>query len=81
VTINRISQALAIQLDKDRLIQFVGDQLRDLFRAPIAYVSLLDRATMMLQFPYAFGEKCSAQALRLWAHIADHSQRSATAHQ
>ena len=56
VTINRISQALATQLDKDRLIQFVGDQVRDLFRAPIAYVSLLDRATMMLHFPYAYGE-------------------------
>ena len=56
VTINRISQALATQLDKKHLIQFVGDQVRDLFRAPIAYVSLLDRATMMLQFPYTFGE-------------------------
>ena len=56
VTINRITQALATQLDKDRLIQFVGDEVRDLFRAPICYVSLLDRATMMLQFPYAFGE-------------------------
>lgn len=56
VTINRISQALATQLDKDHLIQLVGDQVRDLFRAPIAYLSLLDRATMMLQFPYTFGE-------------------------
>lgn len=56
MTINRISQALATQLDRSGLIQFVGDQVRDLFRAPIAYVSLLDRATMMLQFPYAFGE-------------------------
>jgi signal transduction histidine kinase/CheY-like chemotaxis protein len=56
VTINRITQALAIQLDTDRLIQFVGDQVRDLFQAPIAYVSLLDRATMTLHFPYAYGE-------------------------
>jgi signal transduction histidine kinase/CheY-like chemotaxis protein len=56
VTINRITQALATQLDKDSLIQFVGDQVRDLFRAPIAYVSLLDRSTMVLQFPYSFGE-------------------------
>jgi signal transduction histidine kinase/DNA-binding response OmpR family regulator len=56
VTINRISQALATELDKNRLIQFVGDQVRDLFRAPIAYVSLLDRPTMMLRFPYTFGE-------------------------
>jgi signal transduction histidine kinase/CheY-like chemotaxis protein len=56
VTVNRITQALATQLDKDRLIQLVGDQVRDVFHAPIAYVSLLDRATMMLQFPYTFGE-------------------------
>lgn len=56
VTINRISQALATELDKDRLVQFVGDQVRDLFHSPIAYVSLLDRTTMMLQFPYTFGE-------------------------
>src|SRR6266700_2314719 len=56
VTINRITQALATQLDKDSLIQFVGDQVRDLFHAPIAYVSLLDRSTMVLQFPYSFGE-------------------------
>jgi signal transduction histidine kinase/DNA-binding response OmpR family regulator len=56
ITINRITQALATQLDKDGLIQLVGDQVRDVFRAPIAYVALLDRATMMLQFPYTFGE-------------------------
>jgi len=56
VTINNITQALATQLDKDGLIQLVGDQVRDLFHAPIAYVSLLNRATMMLEFPYTFGE-------------------------
>jgi signal transduction histidine kinase/FixJ family two-component response regulator len=55
-TINRITQALSAQLDSDRLIQLVGDQVRDLFHAPIAYVALLDRATMMLQFPYKYGE-------------------------
>jgi signal transduction histidine kinase/DNA-binding response OmpR family regulator len=57
VTINRITQALATQLDKDQLIQLVGDQVRELFHAPIVYVSLLDRATMMLDFPYTFGEE------------------------
>jgi signal transduction histidine kinase/CheY-like chemotaxis protein len=56
VTINRISQALASQLDKEGLIQFVGDEVRNLFHAPIAYVSLLDRASMMLTFPYTYGE-------------------------
>jgi signal transduction histidine kinase/CheY-like chemotaxis protein len=56
VTINRISQALVSQLDKDRLIHFVGEEVRELFHAPIAYVCLLDRTTMMLEFPYTFGE-------------------------
>jgi signal transduction histidine kinase/CheY-like chemotaxis protein len=61
VTVNRITQALATQLDKDRLIELVGDQVRDVFHAPIAYVSLLDRTTMMLQFPYTFGEDAPAR--------------------
>jgi signal transduction histidine kinase/CheY-like chemotaxis protein len=56
VTINRISQALVAQLDKDRLIQFVGEEVRELFHAPIAYVCLLDRTSMTLEFPYTFGE-------------------------
>ena len=60
-TINRITQALATQLDKDSLIQLVGDQVRDVFRAPIAYVALFDRATMMLHFPYSFGENASSR--------------------
>ena len=59
VTINRISQALATQLDKSRLIEFVGEQVREMFHAPIVYVSLLDRASMMLHFPYAHGEEAS----------------------
>ncbi len=61
VTINRITQALATRLDKDGLVQFVGDQVRDLFHAPIAYVCLLDRATMMLQFVYTYGEDTKAR--------------------
>ena len=60
-TINRITQALSTQLDMDRLIQLVGDQVRDVFHAPIAYVSLLDRATMMLHFPYTFGEDAESR--------------------
>jgi signal transduction histidine kinase/CheY-like chemotaxis protein/ligand-binding sensor domain-containing protein len=60
-TINRITQALSRQLDMDSLIQLVGDQVRELFHAPIAYVSLLDRGTMMLQFPYTYGEEAEAR--------------------
>ena len=61
VTINRISQALVSQLDKDRLIQFVGEEVRELFHAPIAYVCLLDRASMMLEFPYTHGESAQSR--------------------
>jgi signal transduction histidine kinase/CheY-like chemotaxis protein/ligand-binding sensor domain-containing protein len=55
-TINRITQALSTQLDMDRLIPLVGDQVRDLFHAPIVYLALLDRSTMTINFPYTFGE-------------------------
>jgi signal transduction histidine kinase/DNA-binding response OmpR family regulator len=61
LTINRITQALATQLDKDRLLQLVGDQVRELFHAPIVYVALLDRTTMMLHFPYTYGEDASSR--------------------
>jgi signal transduction histidine kinase/CheY-like chemotaxis protein/ligand-binding sensor domain-containing protein len=55
-TVNRITQALSSQLDTDSLIQLVGDQARDLFHASIAYVALMNRATMMIHFPYYFGD-------------------------
>lgn len=60
-TINRITQALSAQLDSDPLIQLVGDQVRDLFLAPITYVALLDRGTMMLHFPYLYGEEIGSR--------------------
>lgn len=55
-TINHITQALSTQLDMDSAIHLVGEQVREVFQAPIAYVALLDRASMMLSFPYAYGE-------------------------
>jgi signal transduction histidine kinase/CheY-like chemotaxis protein/ligand-binding sensor domain-containing protein len=61
ITINRITQALASQLDRNRLIEFVGDQVRDVFHAPVVYVSLLDRTTMTLHFPYTWGEEAQAR--------------------
>lgn len=61
VTINRITQALASQLDQERLLQLVGDQVRELFHAPISFVSLLDRETMTLHFPYTYGINVPSQ--------------------
>jgi signal transduction histidine kinase/DNA-binding response OmpR family regulator len=61
LTVNRITQALSSQLEKDRLIQLVGEQIQDLFHASIAYIALLDRSTMMLHFPYTFGEEVQSR--------------------
>jgi signal transduction histidine kinase/CheY-like chemotaxis protein len=60
-TINRITQALSTKLELSSLIQIVGDQVRDLFKAPVAYVALLDRATMMINFPYQYGEETQSR--------------------
>ncbi|MDZ7344581.1 MAG: response regulator, partial [candidate division KSB1 bacterium] len=58
-TVNSISEALASQLNQDDLIQLVGEQIRQVFRANIVYVALLDKATNMIHFPYSFGEDAS----------------------
>ena len=55
-TVNNISKALASQLNPGELIQFVGDQLRDLFKANIVYLALLDTKTKMIHFRYQYGE-------------------------
>ena len=55
-TVNRISRALASQLEFDALIDLVGEQMRETFDADIVYLALHDRETDMLHFPYYFGD-------------------------
>ena len=55
-TVNSISKALASQLNADDLIKMVGDQLRDLFKANIVYLALLNPKTRMINFPYQYGD-------------------------
>jgi signal transduction histidine kinase/ligand-binding sensor domain-containing protein/CheY-like chemotaxis protein len=55
-TINQISQALVGQADLKDLIQLVGNELRDLFKANIVYIALLDSKTKMINFPYQYGD-------------------------
>jgi len=62
-TVNNISKALASQLNPSELIQFVGDQLRDLFKANIAYLALLNKKTKMIYFPYQYGEIMPARKI------------------
>jgi GAF domain-containing protein len=62
-TVNTISRALVAQLDLDALVHLVGEQMRETFRADIAYVALLDRKTGIIDFPYAFGDIMNAMPL------------------
>ena len=55
-TVNRISQALASELELDSLIDLTGEQLRETFDADIVYVALLDPHTHLIHFPYQHGE-------------------------
>ena len=49
---NDIGQAVARQLDLSGLINLVGDQIRDVFQADIAYVALLDPDADAIEFRY-----------------------------
>ena len=55
-TVNSISKVLASQLDAEDLIKLVGDQLKDMFKANIVYLALLNKKTKIIHFPYQFGD-------------------------
>ncbi len=56
-TVNTVSQQLAAKLDVDALIELVGEQIRTVFKADLAYVALLDRTTNLIEFRYQYGEE------------------------
>ena len=56
-TVNAVSQQLSGKLDVAALIQLVGEQITNVFRADIAYVALLDHERGMIDFPYQYGDR------------------------
>jgi GAF domain-containing protein/CheY-like chemotaxis protein len=62
-TINTVSDALAGTLDLDTVIALVGEQIRNVFHADIAYVALLDEENRQITFPYQYGENLRALPL------------------
>jgi signal transduction histidine kinase/CheY-like chemotaxis protein len=56
-TVNTVSQQLAGKLDLAALLELVGEQIRTVFKADIAYVALLDRASGIIEFPYQYGDE------------------------
>ena len=55
--INTVSEALVAEPELDSMIQLIGDQTRDIFKADIVYVALLDRSSNLINFPYQVGEE------------------------
>ena len=62
-TVNSISKALASQLDPDDLIKLVGDQIKNLFKANIVYLALLNQKTKIIHFPYQYGDDLAPMKL------------------
>ncbi len=56
-TIDNISRALASELELGTLIPQVGEQVRQVFNAQIAYLALLDKATNTIHFHYGYGDE------------------------
>jgi signal transduction histidine kinase/CheY-like chemotaxis protein len=56
-TVNSISKALVSQLELNALIQLVGDQMYQLFRADDVYVALLDKKADIINFPYQISKE------------------------
>ena len=55
-TVNTVSRELPSELGVGHLINLVGEQVRNVFKADIAYVALLDESSHMINFPYTYGE-------------------------
>lgn len=62
-TVNNISKALASLLNAEDLIKMVGDHLKDLFKANIVYLALLNEKTKVIHFPYQYGEAMPVRML------------------
>ncbi len=56
-TVNTVGNALAGELDLSALIELVGEQIRTVFKADIAYVALLDVESNVINFPYQYGQR------------------------
>jgi GAF domain-containing protein/CheY-like chemotaxis protein len=54
--ISTVSQALVAETDLDSIIQLVGSQMREIFKADIVYVAMLDKDANLIRFPYNHGE-------------------------
>jgi PAS domain S-box-containing protein len=50
--VNDVGSALAAQIDLDPLVEQIGEQMRQTFKADIVYVALFDPVSGLIEFPY-----------------------------
>jgi GAF domain-containing protein/CheY-like chemotaxis protein/anti-sigma regulatory factor (Ser/Thr protein kinase) len=55
--VNQVSQALTAEIELSALLELVGEEIRETFKADIAYVALLDKREGVIRFPYNYGEE------------------------
>ena len=55
-TINTVSQQLGGKLELAPLLDLVGEQIRTVFNADVAYVALYNPDTGIIDFPYQYGD-------------------------
>jgi signal transduction histidine kinase/uncharacterized protein YigA (DUF484 family) len=60
-TVNKISKAMVSQLEFDALMNLVGEQMRDTFKADIVYLAIHDTINNTLSFPYCYGDKSESR--------------------
>jgi signal transduction histidine kinase/CheY-like chemotaxis protein len=56
-TVNAVGQAAASELEVQSLMELVGNKVREVFDAPIAYLALHERTEGMIRFPYGVGRE------------------------
>ena len=56
-TVNTVSQQLSGKLEVGALLELVGEEVRRLFNADVAYVALLEPRENRIYFPYQHGEE------------------------
>ncbi|HKK11672.1 MAG TPA: GAF domain-containing protein, partial [Flavobacteriaceae bacterium] len=60
-TVNNISRALVSQLEFDTLMNLVGEQMRETFKADIVYLAIHETKSNMLHFPYYYGDPAESR--------------------
>ena len=62
-TINQVSKALTEKLELSELIKLVGNEMKQLFKADITYLAILDPEKQVINFPYQEGDNMPPMTL------------------